>query len=101
MGTKQQPGSPPLWSDNPGKTAWGAWLTQIAAPTCKAERGVSQQSHVHGSGQGYMKHGRGRDLAGAGQFWMSKTLTVPHQVNLAGQFHANTMKLVRKQTELL
>ena len=32
---------------------------------------------------------------------LAEMLTVPHQVNLAGQFHAKTMKLVRKQTELL
>ena len=32
---------------------------------------------------------------------LGEMLTVPHQVNLAGQFHASTMKLVRKQTELL
>ena len=32
---------------------------------------------------------------------LAEMLTVPHQVNLAGQFHASTMKLVRKQTELL
>lgn len=32
---------------------------------------------------------------------VAEMLTVPHHVNLAGQFHASTMKLVRKQTELL